>query len=160
MPSSRCFCHSTSEPRQIRLGTTHSCDSSCSRVRESGCGHPCPLQCHPGPCPPCQVTTRPECYCPLKEVLAFRCGIDATAGRDLSCGKFVEERSVARNMFARGRVIVESVTNARLKKWLNVGVGKKRRRLDVEKGRNGSVLLKDNLLGWADSAAITSVKGA
>ena len=30
----------------------------------------------------------------------------------------------------------------------------------MEKERNGSVLLKDNLLGWVDSAAITSVKGA
>ena len=30
----------------------------------------------------------------------------------------------------------------------------------MEKGRNGSVSLKDNLLGWVDSAAITSVKGA
>ena len=86
MPSSRCFCHSISEPKQIRLATPHSCGSSCSRVRESGCGHPCPLQCHPGPCPPCQITTRLECYCPLKKVLAFRCGIDANARRDLSCG--------------------------------------------------------------------------
>lgn len=83
---SRCFCHSMSEPKQIRLATPHSCGNSCSRVRESGCGHPCPLKCHPGPCPPCQITTRPECYCPLKKVLAFRCGIDAIAGRDLSCG--------------------------------------------------------------------------
>ena len=41
---------------------------------------------------------------------------------------FVEERLVARNMFARGFVIVENVINARLKKWLDVGVGKKRRR--------------------------------
>ena len=86
IPISRCFCHSTSEPKQIRLATPHSCGNSCSRVRESGCGHPCPLQCHPGPCPPCQITTRPECYCPLKKILAFRCGIDANAGRDLSCG--------------------------------------------------------------------------
>ncbi|KAF8814255.1 hypothetical protein BYT27DRAFT_6337901, partial [Phlegmacium glaucopus] len=81
-----CFCHSTSEPKPLRLATPHSCGSSCSRPRESGCGHPCPLQCHPGPCPPCQITTRPECYCPSKKVLAFRCGIDANAGRDLSCG--------------------------------------------------------------------------
>ena len=86
MPISRCFCHSTSEPKPFRLATPHSCGNSCSRLRESGCGHPCPLQCHPGPCPPCQITTRPECYCPLKKVLAFRCGIDANAGRDLSCG--------------------------------------------------------------------------
>ncbi|KAF8800801.1 hypothetical protein BYT27DRAFT_7227305 [Phlegmacium glaucopus] len=67
-----CFCHSTSEPKPLRLATPHSCGSSCSRPRESG-------WCHPGPCPPCQITTRPE-------LLAFRCGIDANAGRDLSCG--------------------------------------------------------------------------
>ena len=41
---------------------------------------------------------------------------------------FVEERLVARNMLARGFAIVENVINARLKKWLDVGVGKKRRR--------------------------------
>ena len=82
--TTRCFCNSTSEPKHIRLATPHSCGTSCSRKRESKCGHPCPLQCHPGPCPPCQITTRAECYCPLKKVLAFRCGIDA--GRDLSCG--------------------------------------------------------------------------
>ena len=82
----RCFCHSTSEPKPIRLATPHSCGNSCARPRESGCGHPCPLQCHPGPCPPCQITTHPECYCPLKKVLAFRCGVDANAERDLSCG--------------------------------------------------------------------------
>ena len=86
MRRSRCFCHSTSEPNPWRLATPHSCGNSCSRPRESGCGHPCPLQCHPGPCPPCQITTRPECYCPLKKVLAFRCGIDTNAGRNLSCG--------------------------------------------------------------------------
>ena len=41
---------------------------------------------------------------------------------------FVDERLVARNMLARGFVIVENVINARLKKWLDVGVGKKRGR--------------------------------
>jgi hypothetical protein len=41
---------------------------------------------------------------------------------------FVEEHLVARNILARGSVIVENVINARLKKWLDVGVGKKRRR--------------------------------
>ncbi|KAF8198478.1 hypothetical protein BJ912DRAFT_951515 [Pholiota molesta] len=86
-----CFCHSTSEPKPLRLSTPHSCGNSCSRPRESGCGHPCPLQCHPGPCPPCQVTTRLECYCPKKSVLTFRCGIDARSGtRNLSCGKICQ----------------------------------------------------------------------
>jgi transcriptional repressor NF-X1 len=59
-------------------------------MRESGCGHPCPLACHPGPCPPCQVTTQSECYCPKKTLLAFRCGVDRGGpkrnGRDLTCG--------------------------------------------------------------------------
>ena len=87
----RCFCHSTSEPKPARLSTPHSCGNSCSRPRESGCGHPCPLQCHPGPCPPCQVTTRLPCYCPRKHILTFRCGIDMRGKgkgvRDLSCGE-------------------------------------------------------------------------
>ncbi|KAH6900865.1 hypothetical protein BKA70DRAFT_1312767 [Coprinopsis sp. MPI-PUGE-AT-0042] len=42
--------------------------------------------CHPGPCPPCQVTSHFKCYCPRKTVLSFRCG--ASKGkRDLSCGQ-------------------------------------------------------------------------
>ncbi|KAF8157144.1 hypothetical protein B0H34DRAFT_712422 [Crassisporium funariophilum] len=85
-----CFCNASAEPKPLRLSTPHSCGNSCSRPRESGCGHPCPLSCHPGPCPPCQITTRLECYCPKKAILAFRCGIDAKGkdkgGRDLSCG--------------------------------------------------------------------------
>ena len=72
----------------------------------------------------------------------------------------MEEHLAARNMLARGCVIVENVINARLKKWLDVGVERKRRRLDVEKGKNSNVSLRDNLRGWVDSAAITSVKGA
>jgi hypothetical protein len=41
---------------------------------------------------------------------------------------FVEKSLVARNMLARGYATVENVINARLKKWLDVGVEKKRRR--------------------------------
>ena len=41
---------------------------------------------------------------------------------------FVGERLVARNILARGSVIVENAINARLKKWLDAGVGKKRKR--------------------------------
>ncbi|KAF9525445.1 hypothetical protein CPB83DRAFT_859575 [Crepidotus variabilis] len=85
-----CFCHSTAEPKPARLSTPHSCGSSCSRTRESGCGHACPMQCHPGPCPQCQITTRLSCYCPRKQEKVFRCGIDTRgkkrALRDLSCG--------------------------------------------------------------------------
>ncbi|TFK20660.1 hypothetical protein FA15DRAFT_673293 [Coprinopsis marcescibilis] len=102
----RCFCGSVTEPKLGRLATPHSCGGPCSRVRETGCGHPCPLLCHPGPCPPCQITSQLKCHCPRKTMLTFRCGvITATnvssgtqahrdylscgnvCGRMLSCGK-------------------------------------------------------------------------
>lgn len=79
----RCFCGSTPEPKPPRLATPHSCANPCSRPRH--CGHPCPLLCHPGPCPPCVVTTELPCYC-NREVLSFRCA-QLTPGlrTDLSC---------------------------------------------------------------------------
>ena len=84
----RCFCGSTPDPQPPRLSTPHSCGGPCSRVRESGCGHPCPLSCHPGPCPPCQITIRLPCYCPRQSIIAFRCGLDRDRGldRNMSCG--------------------------------------------------------------------------
>ena len=91
----RCFCHFMPEPKPPRLSTPHSCASSCSRPRESGCGHPCPLQCHPGPCPPCQITIKETCYCRRKTPLTFGCGTDGRgrgkALRDLSCGNVCEQ---------------------------------------------------------------------
>ena len=92
----RCFCGSTPEPKRRALSAPHSCGGYCSRPRESGCGHPCPLKCHPGPCPPCQVTTHLKCYCPRQKILTFTCGIDTKEnlrsraqgkGRNLSCGE-------------------------------------------------------------------------
>ena len=94
MPSSRCFYHSMDEPKPFHLATPHSCENSCSRLRESECSHPCPLQpqCHPKPCLPCQIsnhhTSRMLCnHCPLEKGPSFpqRCGIDANARCDLSC---------------------------------------------------------------------------
>ncbi|EDR06339.1 uncharacterized protein LACBIDRAFT_300474 [Laccaria bicolor S238N-H82] len=84
----------------LQLDEPRSCGGSCSRIRESRCGHACPLQCHPGPCPPCQATTRLECYSPRK-ILSFRYGTDGkgkgkakrdltggnVCGRTLGCGK-------------------------------------------------------------------------
>lgn len=90
LTSCRCFCGSTPDPKPPRLATPHSCANPCSRPR--ACGHPCSLTCHPGPCPPCQVTTQMPCYC-SKQVLSFRCshlalgrsGVPALA--ELSCGQ-------------------------------------------------------------------------
>ncbi|KAH7924930.1 hypothetical protein BV22DRAFT_1195572 [Leucogyrophana mollusca] len=94
-----CFCHRTSQPSPGRLATPHSCGLPCSRARSSGCGHPCPLQCHPGPCPPCAVTVSKACHCG-REITSFRCSTltstsfassalgscGRTCGRQLSCG--------------------------------------------------------------------------
>ncbi|KAH9835226.1 uncharacterized protein C8Q71DRAFT_811773 [Rhodofomes roseus] len=91
VPSSYwCFCGSTPEPKSSRLATPHSCANPCSRPRV--CGHACPLFCHPGPCPPCQVTTSLPCHCG-KDTLMFRCSSLAPskatnrAAAELSCGK-------------------------------------------------------------------------
>ncbi|KAL1690222.1 hypothetical protein GGG16DRAFT_56132 [Schizophyllum commune] len=103
-PGYWCFCGSTPEPKPPRLATPHSCAGPCSRPRPSGCGHACPLTCHPGPCPPCQVRIELECYCPRRRVIAFRCsGRQANAanlascgepcGRRLSCGKHTCEKT-------------------------------------------------------------------
>lgn len=57
----------------------HSCGSTCSRNR-SYCGHPCPLQCHPGPCPPCQVPL--NIPCPSHHVdLVVKCSM--ARGKDI-----------------------------------------------------------------------------
>lgn len=55
----RCFCGRLSSPPTL-LSAPHSCGEGCSRKR-SGCGHACPLPCHPGPCPPCQVALIAPC---------------------------------------------------------------------------------------------------
>ncbi|KAJ7597086.1 hypothetical protein C8J56DRAFT_307354 [Mycena floridula] len=77
----RCFCGSTPSP-QSRLGTPHSCGSPCSRARTS-CGHPCPLMCHPGPCPPCKITREVACSCPRARKITVRCSEDD----NVSCGE-------------------------------------------------------------------------
>lgn len=93
---SRCFCGSTTDPTPSHISTPHSCGNSCSRIR--ACDHPCPLSCHPGPCPPCQVMRHLDCHCG-REKKAFRC-VDVAgllsrsdtsslvrSALDLSCGQ-------------------------------------------------------------------------
>ncbi|EKM57230.1 uncharacterized protein PHACADRAFT_142441 [Phanerochaete carnosa HHB-10118-sp] len=88
-----CYCGSTPDPKPPRLATPHSCASPCSRAR--ACGHPCPLSCHPGPCPPCQVTIQVLCFCD-KQVLSFRCSnlAPSRAGKPASpsCGQVCGKR--------------------------------------------------------------------
>ncbi|WWD21792.1 hypothetical protein CI109_106280 [Kwoniella shandongensis] len=55
----RCFCGRLSHPPTL-TSAPHSCGDSCARKRPK-CSHPCPLPCHPGPCPPCQVALVVPC---------------------------------------------------------------------------------------------------
>ncbi|KIK58128.1 hypothetical protein GYMLUDRAFT_121780, partial [Collybiopsis luxurians FD-317 M1] len=66
--------------------------NACSRPRAS-CSHPCPLLCHPGPCPSCKVITDFPCGCIRQQLVAVRCGENTqvscrqTCSKMLSCGK-------------------------------------------------------------------------
>ncbi|OCF33712.1 transcriptional repressor NF-X1 [Kwoniella heveanensis BCC8398] len=55
----RCFCGRLTHP-PTSTTAPHSCNDSCARKRPK-CSHPCPLPCHPGPCPPCQVALVVPC---------------------------------------------------------------------------------------------------
>ncbi|WWC86565.1 uncharacterized protein L201_001442 [Kwoniella dendrophila CBS 6074] len=55
----RCFCGRLSHP-PTSPSAPHSCNDNCARKRPK-CSHPCPLPCHPGPCPPCQVALVVPC---------------------------------------------------------------------------------------------------
>ncbi|WWD00950.1 hypothetical protein V866_007888 [Kwoniella sp. B9012] len=55
----RCFCGRLSHP-PTSTSAPHSCNDTCARKRPK-CSHPCPLPCHPGPCPPCQVALVVPC---------------------------------------------------------------------------------------------------
>ena len=75
------------DPKPGRLATPHSCGQSCQRQRAT-CSHPCPLNCHPGPCPPCVATVQTPCHC-SKTVSSMRCShLTTTANQpSLSCGQ-------------------------------------------------------------------------
>jgi transcriptional repressor NF-X1 len=73
------------DPKPGRLAMPHSCGMSCQRKRAS-CGHPCPLACHPGPCPPCSTLIVQPCYCG-STTISLRCSRMVTpGGMPLACG--------------------------------------------------------------------------
>lgn len=92
---SRCFCGSTPDPKPPRLETPHSCGGPCTRTR--ACSHPCSLNCHPGPCPPCQITIQLPCYCG-HQTMSFRCSHLAPSRAkqappmSLSCGRVCNKK--------------------------------------------------------------------
>ncbi|WBW75474.1 shuttle craft like transcriptional repressor/ubiquitin-protein ligase E3 [Schizosaccharomyces osmophilus] len=67
-----CWCGKQDEPESVKGLTPHSCGEPCGRTRGQDCVHPCPLLCHPGPCPPCTATVEQFCLCG-KESKITRC---------------------------------------------------------------------------------------
>lgn len=58
-----CWCTKVIRPDVSKLAP-HSCEQTCGKARSAMCPHPCSLQCHPGPCTPCnQLGPLQQCYC-------------------------------------------------------------------------------------------------
>eukprot|EP00760_Papus_ankaliazontas_P032631 PhM_4_TR5913/c0_g1_i1/m.61841/K12236/NFX1; transcriptional repressor NF-X1 len=88
-----CFCGKTVNPEYDPFETPHSCGDTCDRRRKDvHCPHRCPVQCHPGPCPPCPLTRVQSCHCGIDSksvpcsggAVAYSCG--RVCGKLLTCG--------------------------------------------------------------------------
>ncbi|KAF9596944.1 hypothetical protein IFM89_014523 [Coptis chinensis] len=47
----------------VKIESCEVCDLPCQKERKLSCPHPCPLPCHPGDCPQCQVLIKRSCHC-------------------------------------------------------------------------------------------------
>ena len=94
MPVYTCFCGKTPNPKRDSHSIPHSCRNICGKSRGVSCAHPCNLQCHPGPCPPCDLFDKTtNCYCG-KMVVQIKCsesnlgfGCGSTCDNLLLCGE-------------------------------------------------------------------------
>ena len=94
--SYHCWCGKEVNPQPAPSSLPpHSCGQTCSKPR-SPCPHPCSLQCHAGPCPPCGLVGPTQaCFCGKKELRKL-CretdyengwGCQETCGDLLPCGE-------------------------------------------------------------------------
>lgn len=64
MPNYYCFCGKVKNPKPDVYVEPHSCGQKCGRKRGGQCAHPCPMDCHSGACPPCEIVVpNVKCYC-------------------------------------------------------------------------------------------------
>ncbi|KAI1640309.1 hypothetical protein F4809DRAFT_591093 [Biscogniauxia mediterranea] len=90
-----CWCGKEINPKSIAGLSPHGCGQTCSKPRGT-CPHPCPLECHAGPCPPCLLMGPSQsCFCG-KHTSTKRCGetdytqgwsCHETCGDLLACGE-------------------------------------------------------------------------
>ena len=64
LPSYVCYCGRFEEPEYDPLILPHSCGEYCNRPKNKDCKHgSCDILCHPGACPPCNISVSVSCYC-------------------------------------------------------------------------------------------------
>ena len=81
----RCWCGKEENPEHVAGLPPHSCGQTCSKQRAT-CPHKCTLQCHAGPCPPCQLMDVPQpCFCG-RATKTRRC-IELPLSNGWSCGE-------------------------------------------------------------------------
>ncbi|KAI1436694.1 hypothetical protein GGR50DRAFT_649095 [Xylaria sp. CBS 124048] len=96
-----CWCGKEIDPTSGAGSPPHSCGQTCSKPRGT-CPHPCSLQCHAGPCPPCPLMGPSQsCFCG-KNVSNKRCiqtdytngwSCNEICGDLLACGEHTCERT-------------------------------------------------------------------
>ena len=85
-----CWCGKEIDPKPVAGLPPHSCGNTCGKERARKCPHPCPLQCHAGPCPPCdRMGPTQVCFCGKHEVTKRCCDTDYDTG--WSCGEICGE---------------------------------------------------------------------
>lgn len=94
LPRYKCFCGKFEEPEYNPLILPHSCGEYCEKKKHKDCTHDtCEINCHPGACPPCNISVSVKCYCE-KEAKYVPCMIAGRSqfscqdecGRLLNCG--------------------------------------------------------------------------
>jgi len=64
MPKYSCYCGRFEEPDYDPMILPHSCGEHCDRPKNKDCKHDnCEVTCHPGACPPCNISVSVRCYC-------------------------------------------------------------------------------------------------
>ena len=68
----KCTCGKTVKKAPYLCGMILECNNPCSIKRP--CGHQCPLNCHIGPCPSCEILVEKKCRCGKKVFKNIKCG--------------------------------------------------------------------------------------
>mmetsp|Transcript_3276 Transcript_3276/g.3835 ORF Transcript_3276/g.3835 Transcript_3276/m.3835 type:complete len:100 (+) Transcript_3276:1512-1811(+) len=64
MPKYMCFCGRFEEPEYDPMVLPHSCGEYCNKLKNKDCKHDkCAITCHPGACPPCNISVSVRCHC-------------------------------------------------------------------------------------------------